>query len=362
MKVLILNNHFNTGGVTSYILNLKRGFKSLGLKAFVASAGGDLELALEDKHIRIPISTKSEISYKIIKSFNRLAPYLEDVGLVHANTRVTQALAKYINFQTGTPYITTWHGYHKVKIKHRIFPYWGERVIAISNFVRNHLIDDFKLPPFKVRLIYNGIDLDSFSSYQNQGASFLEELNLDKDSFIVSALGRLSDVKGFNFLLEAFSIFHAKHPSSTLLLAGEGKERRAIESKIRELGLGNSIKLLGLVHDIRKLLSVSDVFIQPSIMEGLGISILEALSMGLAVIATEVGGIPEIVKSEYNGLLIKPESADSLATALFKLKENDVLRTKLSENALKSVSKFSYTDMATKTFNLYKEIRNENQI
>jgi glycosyltransferase involved in cell wall biosynthesis len=357
MKVLILNNHFNTGGVTSYILNLKRGFQSLGLRAYVASAGGDSEGLLEDEHIKIPIKTKSELSYKIIKSFNSLCPQLKNMDLVHANTRVTQALARYINFKTGIPYITTWHGYHRLKIKHRLFPHWGERVIAVSDFVKNHLIEDFKIPPSKVKLIYNGIDLDSFSSYQNQGSEFLKELNIDKDSFLISALGRLSDVKGFDYLLEAFKLFYAKYPESVLILAGEGKERGPIEREIKRLGLENSVKLPGLVSDVRRILSVSDIFVQPSVMEGLGISILEALAMRVAVIATEVGGIPEIVKNEYNGLLVEPKSRKSLLAAMLRLKENTALRARLSENSLKSVARFSYADMAYKTHSLYREVK-----
>ncbi|MDP8216813.1 MAG: glycosyltransferase family 4 protein [Candidatus Kaelpia imicola] len=359
MKILLLNNHFNTGGVTSYILNLRKGLKSLGSEVCVASTGGDLEEVLEGEHINIPLKTKSEISYKILRSFDILAPFLKGVDLVHANTRVTQALARYINFRTAVPYLTTWHGYHRVKMKHRFFPYWGERVIAVSGFVREHLIEDFKLPSSKISLIYNGIDLYNFKSYQYKKEVLLEGFGIKEGSFVVSALGRLSDVKGFDYLLEAFGVFNNRYPQSILLLAGEGRERDVIEDRITGLGLNQNIKLLGLVYDIRKFLAVSDIFIQPSVMEGLGISLLEALAMGLPVIATEVGGIPEIVKNNYNGLLIEPKSPDALVAALFKLREDSPLKTELSGNAFKSVNKFSYTDMANKTYRVYKEIKDE---
>ncbi|MDD5613711.1 MAG: glycosyltransferase family 4 protein [Candidatus Omnitrophica bacterium] len=355
MKILILNNHFNVGGITSYVLNLSRGLKELGVDIIVGSCSGGAVYKLNSRHIELPLNTKSELSWKIVRSYRRLAPLLKDIDVVHANTRITQALAHHIYLMAGIPYLVTWHGYHKAKLKHRILPYWGERVIAVSNFVKNHLINDFNLNSERIRLIYNGIDTEALKPGQMQETCSLEKYGVKECDFVIGAIGRLSDVKGFDILLDAFKLFNDKAPSSVLLLAGEGKYKSKIENRILSLNLSSKVKMIGVVEDIRLIVEGLDIFVQPSLMEGLGISILEALALNVPVVATNVGGIPEIIKDGYNGILVPPSNAQALADAFIRMQADNFLRDNLSKNSRSSIAGFSYQNMASETLKAYRE-------
>ena len=355
MKVLILNNHFNAGGIVTYILNLSRGLGEIGVDVTVASSGGNMEGLLKAEHVKIPLNTKSEISPKLYFSYRKLKPFLKSIDIIHANTRITRRLAAYMSVKTGLPYVSTIHGYHKPKLKNRIFPYWGSRIIAVSGFVKQHLAADFKIKSEDVNVVYNGIDLNSFRNFSGDKEKMKLDLALS-GSFLITAIARLSDVKGFQYLLRAFKTFTQKYQDAVLLIAGEGREKERIKQLINSFNLNSKVKLLGLLKDIRPLLDAADIFIHSSIVEGLGISIIEALAVKKPVVATFAGGIPEIIKNNYNGVLVKPRNSSALAEALLKIREDSGFKEFLVKNTASGIEKFDYKLMAGKTYQVYKKV------
>ena len=361
MKVLLLANHVNYGGITAYMQNLCQALS--GKDAFeyiVASRGGDMEreiVASGVRHIRVPLSTKCEVSPKIFFSFLKLLPIVraEGVDVFHANTRVTQVLAYLLSKTTNKPYISTCHGYFKPRLARRLFPCWGKKVIAISDQVKQHLIEDFKLDPSRVELIYNGIDIKKFSAYSE--AEIREQkimLGLDPDKKTIGHIGRLSSVKGQKFLILAAERLMSERQDVQFLIIGDGDQAPELKRLIRERNLEHSVFMRPSMPDTTLALSIMDVFCMPSLQEGLGLSILEAQAQGVPVVASRVGGIPSVIKDNETGLLCAVGDAGSFSQALSKILNDKALAESLIEKAKQNVrEKFSLDTMAQKTRRIY---------
>ena len=364
MKVLILANHLNFGGITAYIKNLCKSLHGKeGVEVMVASRGGDLEKDLKARGIlclRIPLTTKSEASPKVFWSFLKLRKKIKslEIDLIHANTRVTQVLAHLLSRATGVPVLTTCHGYFKRRLTRRLFPCWGKRIIAISDQVQEHLIHDFKVDPEIIRLIYNGVDSERFSLYPKEDNSALKiGWGLNPDKKIIGHIGRLSSVKGQKFLVLAAALLLEARSDLQFLLIGDGPEKENLLALVREKRLEGSFFIRPSVSDTSEALRMMDVFVMPSLQEGLGISILEAQACGVAVVASRVGGIPTIVADASTGLLVPAGDERALVFAISRLFSDEALKRSVIQKARMQVQeKFSLAIMAEKTRRLYKEL------
>ena len=365
MNVLFLSNHLNTGGITSYLFTLSTGLKKRGHGVFVASSGGDAEDKFSKKGIiiiKVPLKTKSEASPKIIISLFKLLPLLkrEKIDVIHANTRVTQVLAFWLFGFSGVPYVSTCHGFFKTRLSRRILPLWGKKVIAISDSVFEHLTQDFKLNPVKVKVIYNGIDIHKF------GARSLEPgvINETKKKFglkdgpVVGIIARLSDVKGHKYLIQAFAIILKEKPSAQLLLIGEGKMQGELSDLVNNLNIKENVYFVPTVADTRDALSVMDVFVMPSLQEGLGLALMEAMASGLAVVASDIGGLRNLIKNHQNGILVKAKDIKGLSAAIQELLNDAEKRKEYGVRAKDFILKnFSQDKMVEETLDFYRDTK-----
>src|SRR3989338_3029281 len=320
MNILILANHFNPGGISSYILNLAQGLAVKGHQVYVGSAGGEWVERLKKnniEHINLPLKTKSIISLKLLFSYFILKKELRDkrINIIHSQTRVTSVLAYWLSRKTAVPFISTAHGFFKPRWVRLRFPCWGDLVIAISEAVKEHLIADFKVIPNKIRLVHNGISLSREQRTENPSTSpgagreqIRKRLGL-KEGPVVGIIARLSEVKGHKYLIQAMKKVIAQVPEAQLLSVGDGAIKKDLEKFAAGLGILERISFVPAVSDAREALSVMDVFVMPSLQEGLGLSIMEAMLSGLAVIASSVGGIPSLIKDGHTGILVEPKDA-----------------------------------------------------
>jgi len=146
-----------------------------------------------------------------------------------------------------------------------------------------------------------------------------EELGIAADAQIVGTVAILRRKKGHHILLDAIPMVLREFPKTIFLFAGDGPQRKNIEDKILELGIGNNVKLLGLRNDIPEILKTMDIFVLPTLQEALGTSFLEAMAMGKPVVGTKAGGVPEVVKDGINGYLVEPGNPSILAKAIIEL-------------------------------------------
>ncbi|MFH0913648.1 MAG: glycosyltransferase family 4 protein [Candidatus Omnitrophota bacterium] len=371
MNILYLTNHLNTGGITSYVFTLAAGLKKRGHNVYVASSGGELVEKFTAEgiiYLPIPIKTKSEISYKILISRFRLLKTIRerDIDILHANTRVTQVLSFLIQRTQGKPYISTCHGFFKKRLFRKIFPCWGDRVIAISASVKEHLMQDFAVKEEKIRVIHNGIDVKKFQipdskSLPNRQADQIEikkKFGLS-DAPVIGIVARLSQEKGHSYLIKAMPEVIAKIPRAQLLIVGEGRQKAKLLNLVRAIGLENNVLFFPSVMDTQEVLSSLDLFVLPSLKEGLGLALMEAMALGLGVIGSDVGGIKSLIQDNYNGLLAKPADSQGLSRAILELLENPKKAEFLGNNARVFIAQnFSQEKMVLETEGVYSECLN----
>lgn len=362
MKVLLLTTHLDFGGIGIYCISLAKALKERGHDVRIASRGGALLRELENygiPHIQINIRTKSELSPLLWKSrfmFERVFKQWRP-DIIHAQTRVTQVLAWMIFKKTGIFYISTCHGFFRPHLGRRLFGFWGEKVIAISDAVREHLVNDLKVKKDKVVLINNGIDIKKFDTPVSDKEKTAYRLRIGiKPGPVVGIVARLSPVKGHRFLLSAANELLKQYPNLQLLIIGDGPSEKEIVELVMKLGLGNSVFIEESTIDTRLSLSVMDVFVLPSVQEGLGLSLLEAMAAGVPVIGSNVGGVYSLIKDGYTGLLVPPQDPAVLAAALNRLLSDKKNAMEMAARAKDFVrEKFSLNEMAQSVEAVYKE-------
>ena len=205
--------------------------------------------------------------------------------------------------------------------------------------------------------IYNGIDIEAFSRPPNGKQNLRQNLNIPTDAILCTTVGRLVPVKGQADLLYAFAQAQKTERLLHLLLVGEGELRAELEDLTKQLGIQNHVHFVGWRDDVADLLGISDIFVLPSHNEGLSLVIVEAMARSLPVIATEVGGVPEVVVPNQTGVLTPARNPKSLAGALICLASNAAQRTQMGQAGYhRAVSYFSIDATARHTGNLYTEL------
>ncbi len=363
MKILQLTTHFNIGGISNYILSLSDALKQKGIECVVVSAGGDLEYELRKRgipHRTLNIRTKFEFSPKVLLSIFKLVQIIRDenIDIIHAHTRVSQVAASYASRITGVPYVTTCHGFFKKRLR-VIFDTWGLKVIAISDAVKMHLEKDLGVNKDRIEVIYNGVDINRFTKdYPKEEIDLIKKSLGFKGGPIIGTIGRLSPVKGQRLLIEALKDIILRREDAEGLIVGDGPEERSLKSLTKSLGLDESIHFVHSDYDTHKFLSIMDIFVFPSVKEGLGIALLEALASGKACIASDVGGIRNIIKDGLNGILVPVGDISGIQDAILNLLANKELRNKMGQIGRELVrERFTLDNMADSIIKLYQSVR-----
>ncbi len=192
-----------------------------------------------------------------------------------------------------------------------------DRLIAVSRAIvdKIHLERRDGAP---IELIYNGVDLERYD-HQGPCCTLHEEYELEADCQLVGVVARLEPEKGHHTLLEAWPSVVERIPSACLLVVGEGSRREALEAQALDLGIVGRVVFTGLRDDIPAVTAALDVAVLPSYREAQGLTILEAMALSRPVVATNVGGIPEMIEHEVTGLLVEPHDPDGLADAIVRL-------------------------------------------
>ncbi len=207
---------------------------------------------------------------------------------------------------------------------------------------------------FDAEIIYNSVDSNKFNPY-GKYKNIRQELNIADDEILISSVARFTLQKQPLQLVAAFAEVSKKVPRAKLLLVGDGELKDAVNSLIEKLQLGNRVIVQPFRQDIPDVLSGIDIFVLPSLWEGFPIALIEALSMGKAVVATAVNGTPELVKHNENGLLVQTAQLENnLSEAITRLCLDEDLRNRLAKNAISSTyQKYDVETMVAKNELLY---------
>jgi glycosyltransferase involved in cell wall biosynthesis len=294
-----------------------------------------------------------------------LAPAHYDV--VHFHTSRAHAMAPYVRRSASTLVVTRRMDY----APNRLFAPWlynraVDGVAAISDAVADALARS-GVTRERVTIIPSGVDCERFQPpAPNARQAARAALGLAPDDVAVGAVAMLEPRKGHRFLLEAVALarrrVEAAEPGGTLgaarlrcCIAGDGSQRDALAADARRLGLDDAVRFLGPVDDPFELLCALDIFVMPSLYEGLGVAALEAMACGLPVIASDTGGLREAVEDGRTGLLAPPGDVVALAHAIETLAEAPAMRAAMGAAARdRAIERFGMTAMARRTLEFYR--------
>jgi len=244
-----------------------------------------------------------------------------------------------------------------------VFDTWGDKVIAISGAVKDHLERDLGVRKDRIELIYSGVDAARFAkAYSDAEIDAIRNSLCLKRGPVAGTIGRLSRVKGHRHLVEAMAGIVAEDREAQCLIVGDGEEKSALEDLARKLGIRDAIRFVSSGLDTPRLLAAMDVFVFPSIREGLGIALLEAMAAGKACVASDTGGIRDIITGPSCGILVPVGDSKAMAEAVTSLFGDKALRRSMGDSARRLASgNFSLDAMTGKVIELYKEVLHEKE-
>jgi len=244
-------------------------------------------------------------------------------------------------------------------LKSMIIRNFASKMVFVAEYMKNEYLEYFNFPGNKLLTIYNGIKLNNGIDNVD-GSSLRKELGVLNDDLLVGHIANLRAPKGHQYLVEAASHVCERIPHARFLLIGDegdGTIKKEIEDFIAKTGLKENIKLLGFRKDVNKLLQLIDIFVLSSTSEGLPLSVIEAMASSKPVVATNVGGLPEIVVLDQTGYLVEPGNAKALADKLIFLLENKALRDQMGRAGRKVVEeRYSLPIMIRNYQSLYEEL------
>ncbi|MFA6112054.1 MAG: glycosyltransferase family 4 protein [Candidatus Latescibacterota bacterium] len=293
-------------------------------------------------------------------------------GIVHTHTSKAGILGRLaagrvrVPAVVHTPHGHVFTGYHG-RLLTRMFVMmerWAarrtDRLIALTGReVQDHLALGIGSTE-RFRVIHSGVDFAPFDADPAGGAQVREELGIPAEALVIGTLGRLTAVKGQADLLAAFAAVEL--PRAWLLLVGDGEERLNLEAQARHLGLEGRTVFAGWRRNVYQVLRAMDIFALPSLNEGMGKALVEAMYAGLPVVATAVGGIPELVEPDCTGLLVPPRAPAELASALALLAADPNARERLGQQARLRATGYSVTRMVSAIEQVYDELIEEKGI
>lgn len=361
MKILILfSQPWNVGGAETHVTDLVKGLVARDHKVYLAIHGSkkaEKLIGIAEEQWLFNFRSANILNY--ISVGNQIAGLVRahNIDIVHAHQRTSGYIGAYIKRKTGVPFFVTihdpWERAPFKKIHSKIF----DNIITVSEFLRNRFIHTFGFADNKVHTVYNGVDQHRYnpSLYSEQvKANLRQELGLIMHHKVVSLIARLYASKGHQYLISAAPSIIKKVPNVKFLFVGSGEHESRFKEQIDGLGIPQYFVFAGYREDIPELISISDVVVRPSDMEGLPINLIEAMLMEKPVVATAIAGVPEMIVPGENGYMMAPGSSEELAAHICHIlsKEEDSERMGLRgrETALQ---KFTLQGLINQVEQLY---------
>ena len=370
LKILLATTGLDIGGAETHVTELAKQLKKMGHIPVIISSGGIYEEELEDydiEHIKSPLDSKSIKDVLVSSSLLYKAVKEHNIDVIHAHGRIAALISKIVSMYLKVSFMTTAHALFDYKLPFRYLTFWGDEVIAVSEDVKQHLMNYFGVAERKITVIPNGISEKKFNpniEYPNA----LEELGLKHNSKKIVYISRITSTLAelAKIVIEAGLILNEKTVDAEIVIVGDGDQFSHIENVAKEANKKNDvIRILGKRVDIAKILSIADVVIGP------GRTALEAMAMGKPVVIAGGEGYAGLINAS-NYELIKEtnftgrgvgrlSSAQQLYRELlsvFELPKNELKET--NEFIRRKIAESYYIDkMAINTEFIYYRLQNQ---
>ncbi|MFQ5850250.1 MAG: glycosyltransferase [Candidatus Binatia bacterium] len=289
--------------------------------------------------------------YKIIKS--------NQFDVLHSHGYRADLFGLIMGKMLGIPIVSTVHGWTSATRRLKVYEFCQRRwlkyfdvVIVVSGEGRRRLVEG-GVRPERIVKVNNAIDIYKYAD-RGSGNGLREELGIGPGTRVIGAVGRLSVEKGLTYFLSAGAQVVEKDPRVKLALVGEGPQRKELEALAWALGIHGSVIFLGYRPDLDRIYPVLDVFVLPSMTEGIPMALLEAMAFSRPVIASNVGGVPEVVQDGVSGILVEPKNVDQLAQKMWDVLCHPDLGAELGRRARKCVeSNFDSREWIKKVEEIY---------
>ena len=328
------------------------------------------KLAEELKRLNISFHILEEKENNPVKLFIKTYRWLKhkEVDLVHTHRYKENIIGSLAAKMGGVPHIIrTYHGmpepfegFKNIKYKFYIFLDYlisrllVKKIITASFEIKEKLSQ--RLGEKKVTSIPNSINLDSLK-IKKSPRRVRETLGIDDDCRIIGSAGRLVPIKGYQVFLKAAQLIKQRESKVKFLIVGDGPEKSNLEKLADELKISEDFLFPGYREDILDIINAMDIFVLSSFHEGIPIALLEAMALEKPIVATKVGGIPEVVTDQISGILVEPDDPEKLAQkSLYLLQEREVRKKMGSEAKRKIEESFTAERMAQRVLEIYQSM------
>jgi len=374
INLLHLVNGFAIGGAERKLLDLVRNLDKGRYNITVCSVGqdGPLRRQFENCGVDVQVFPK-HFSFDLSLVF-RVAWLMKvrRIQVVQTTLLYADLIGALAARWAGVPVIISWetvsHGPEDVlrtKWRHRMTYRWlmhyVTKIVAVSEQVKRSIIRYGRVVPEKVVTIHYGVNLEKFALRPGEDLNQRrEKLGFPTTGVLFGVVARLEKWKGYTYLLPAAYHLIDEFPQAKFVFVGDGSLRQQIVEEIRQRGLENHFLLLGFRDDVQEILPALDVFVLPSLTEGLPNAVLEAMACSKPVIATAVGGVREVVEDGITGFLVPPRDSEALYQAMRRLLLDVQLAQQMGREGRRRVEEFFSLEKEVQSFQrLYEDQLNE---
>lgn len=300
---------------------------------------------------------------KLYRLFRHLRP-----DIVHTHTSKAGVLGRWAAFFAGVPRIihtphghVFWGYFGKIRTRfyilvERLTTMFTDWIVALTDKEGADYIRYKVAPAEKVITIHSGVDLEKMGTTSVHSEKVRSALEIGENQVVVGTIGRLTSIKGHKYLVEAAQKIVASVSQVVFLIVGDGSLRKALEDQVKQLSLSSYFRFTGWRPDIPEMLSIMDIFVLPSLNEGMGRVLVEAMAVGKPVVGSNVGGIPTLISHGQNGLVVMPRDAEDLARALTELIKDQSLRERFGNSGRTMAKAFGVKAMVDKIEMLYQQV------
>lgn len=358
-NLLLVVPRLNIGGAESYVYQLAKQLKAMNYNIYVASWGGLLANELKNIgiiHYKVPIRLHKGFAAMMLEKIIRR----HNIQLVHANSGAAGKAVALACMRANIPWVYTAHGWLNFKEQQSDIAQ-AQRIICVSNYLKNRFLTEGYLDPEKLVTIYNGIDTTTYSptpENSSKGTWLREKWGVTKSEFLLGIVSRVArlNMKGHMDLLDILKNYEETR-NWKLVIIGKGKYVPILKYKAWKYGIYDRIIFAGHHTDMPAALSAIDVMAFPSKLETFGLAAAEAMAMEKSVVTYAVGGLPEVINDKSTGYLVEKNNIESFYEALYLLYNNTNLRKEFSLNSReKVIEAFSYEQTTNQLTKLYDQI------
>lgn len=335
-KILHIVEDLKVGGLekilASIVLSLDP--SKYDVQVWCLARGGDIAQALIGKGMSVRILQMKSYHNPLNIARLVLAMKRERFHLIHTHGYFAGTFGRIAAILARIPVIithvhSTYYDYSKRNLLiERFLSYFTDRIVCISHAVERFVTVNEGIRSEKTCLIYNAVAPPDHLLNDHSKKQMRASLGFDAEAIVIGVVASLTANKGHGILLTVFKEVSRSYPSIRLLIVCDGPLRKQLEMATRQMMLDQAVVFTGIRQDVFSLLQTSDILVLPSQdREGLGVALIEAMAVGLPVIGTDLGGIPEVIEDGENGFLVSPGSSGQLAEALKKLVNDQTLRT-----------------------------------